>query len=360
MPFTNHLSDSQSLLGQWIKQNLGNTRQLVTDTNKTLKGLPTISPPVGGNRAVLGTAIDIRIRYYLGEDKLQCPEALEGAILCTQLSSQDNQLVQADERDCTPRIMTASLVETFFNDLIEFVSETNPHHRLLDEDQEDRLNRFCISLAMLDGIYKGWVTSGLRRESFRPFEHVNTTEDILNLASRSMVEDIARLFRAFCGSFSFDRSNSIIVGPGFEGSDVVNGCEGDLIIDGTLIEIKTTAEAKIQGKWLRQLVCYYLMDLNDSYNISRLAVYLTRQSKLLHWDVSELIQVFTGNTQVDTFELRQDFRSAALREMSRSRHVNPSTAEMEVRHLGNARQASSANRSVIFRIIDWYRRWFKK
>lgn len=356
MPFTNHLFDPQSLLGKWVKENLGNTRQLVTDTNRNLRGLDTISPPVGENPAVLGTAIDIRIRCYLGEGTVQSPEALEGAVLCTQLSSQDDELVQADAMGRTPPIMAASLVETFFNDLIEFVTETRPRHRLLDEDQEDRLNRFCLSLAMLDGIYKGSVVSGLQRESFRPFEHVNSTEDILNVASRGMVEDMGRLSQAFFESFGFDRSNSIIVGPGFEGSDAVDGCEGDLIIDGTLIEIKTTGEPKIKGTWLRQLVCYYLMDLNDSYDISRFGIYLTRQSKLLQWDAEELLQTLTRNPKVDLLQLRQEFRSAALCERARSLQADLPTTKPPLAYSGSSRRDSG----LLRRIFDWCRLWFSK
>ena len=317
MPFTQHLSDPTSLLGQWVKENLGNTRQLVSTTNKTLRGLDTISPPAGISPATAGTAIDLRIRYHLGGSPVASLEAVRGAGLCTSLSLHQDELVSVDSRPDLRPIMEDGLVVRFFNDLRDFVAETMPRHRLLDDPQEERLNRFCIVLAMLDGLYKGAVFGHLQPGTFKPFEQARSTQDILSTANSAMVKDVTLLSRAFAQTFQVHSTDSVVVGPGFTGSDVVNGCEADLIADGTLIDLKTTAQPKIAGPWLRQLLCYYLMDLGDSYAIERLGIYLTRQRKLVDWDVAALIKTLTGNPKTEPRELRTGFRAAALRERKR-------------------------------------------
>lgn len=254
--------------------------------------------------------------------------------------------------------MADELVARFFNDLNEFVSETRPHNRLLSDAREDKLNRFCIVLAILDGLFKAFVFDHVRPESFSPFERTKSTHDILNAVSPVMVEDLTRLSRGFSRTFDVLSLDSVTVGPGFAGSDVVDGCEGDLIVDGMLIDLKTTAQPKIAGAWLKQLVCYYLMDLNDSYNITKLGVYLTRQSKLVDWDVPMLLQILTGNGKTDPMELRAEFRAAALQE--RKRHVGDNETVVPLSSISSPSSLTprhpTKTRGIVSRLWDWLHR----
>ncbi|MFC4334640.1 hypothetical protein [Salininema proteolyticum] len=62
----------------------------------------------------------------------------------------------------------------------------------------------------------------------------------------------------------------------------------DLILGSTLIDIKYTAqpEAKL-GEWLLQIVAYALMV--PDRQISQIGVYLVRQTRLITWDLAELL-----------------------------------------------------------------------
>ena len=364
MPLTNHLSNPHSPLGHWVRKTFNSTRGLVARTNKQLKALDTTLPPVGVHHATVGTAMDLRIRYYLDEREIQSVEALYGLELCTQFALGDDTLVpltQPGDEDAVP-IIGARIADAFFEELKDFISTERPRHKLLHDRAEEILNRYCLLLAKLDGLYKASEVGHSRPESFRPLYGARSTVDLLNLTGTEAVDDLTRLSRMFYEEFSHRFGDSVVVGPGFEGSDVIAGCEGDLVLDDCLIDVKTTIRPKIQGTWLRQLVCYYLMDLNDSYGINRVGIYLSRQAKLLEWDVKELMRELTGHKAVDVNALRDGFRSAALvqEDPLRDQFVASLSQSLDARPNPSTPRPIALLRSAFNRVVNWYRPWSTK
>lgn len=71
-----------------------------------------------------------------------------------------------------------------------------------------------------------------------------------------------RLLLQNCNLELFHPKEKIILNPTFgKGSSLVGGADADLIIDNTLVDIKTTKELKITRPIFNQLICYYLLYL---------------------------------------------------------------------------------------------------
>jgi hypothetical protein len=77
--------------------------------------------------------------------------------------------------------------------------------------------------------------------------------------------------------------------PTFSGGSAIGGADADLIVDRCLIEVKATINPGKIGKasWPWQLLGYALLDLDNRYELSELALYLARQGLLLRWPIDE-------------------------------------------------------------------------
>ena len=84
--------------------------------------------------------------------------------------------------------------------------------------------------------------------------------------------------------------------------------DADLIVDGCLIDIKTTINPKLSANWLYQLLGYVLLDYNDRYEIEKVGIYFARQQKLAEWSLESLLRNLSVNDAPPLNELRMQFR----------------------------------------------------
>ena len=63
------------------------------------------------------------------------------------------------------------------------------------------------------------------------------------------------------------------IGPTFDGSPDVGGADADLILDGTLIDFKSSSKCKLTSRILRQLIGYWLLDYSDCYALMSCRVF---------------------------------------------------------------------------------------
>jgi hypothetical protein len=81
------------------------------------------------------------------------------------------------------------------------------------------------------------------------------------------------------------------------GSDLVGGADADLIVDGCLIDIKTTKKWSLSTDYIYQLIGYYILHrLNegginerDTCQIKRVGIYFSRHGEMCAWDVNTII-----------------------------------------------------------------------
>jgi hypothetical protein len=96
-----------------------------------------------------------------------------------------------------------------------------------------------------------------------------------------------RLLLQNCNLELFSPKDKIILNPTFgKGSKLVGGADADLIIDNTLIDIKTTKEQKLTRPFFNQLIGYYLIyliggvDNHENTKIENVGIYFSRFNSL--------------------------------------------------------------------------------
>ncbi|WP_428384352.1 hypothetical protein [Nevskia ramosa] len=121
----------------------------------------------------------------------------------------------------------------------------------------------------------------------------------------ALAKNYKSLYRA-CGSFK-----SIDFGPRFQGCGFLNAAEGDLSVDGTLVEVKTTTR-KIAGSDLRQLITYLALDAGaDRHRWSHVSIFNPRRGTFHHADVNALLlRISGGKPRVDVLSELVEFVQA--------------------------------------------------
>jgi hypothetical protein len=75
------------------------------------------------------------------------------------------------------------------------------------------------------------------------------------------------------------------------GSVLVGGADGDLILDGNLIDIKTTKSLAMKRAIFDQLIGYFiLLKVGDMYELDRHSVYFARFEELWNISIEELFK----------------------------------------------------------------------
>ncbi|MBN9686951.1 MULTISPECIES: hypothetical protein [unclassified Corallococcus] len=91
-----------------------------------------------------------------------------------------------------------------------------------------------------------------------PFNPYTWNEDFARV-ERGEVDEVRRMIE-HAPLDEFTTSGTMLLNPTFgRNSRAVGGADADLIVDGTLFEIKTTQEAKVTLEHLRQLCGYFLL-----------------------------------------------------------------------------------------------------
>ncbi|HEU5378838.1 MAG TPA: hypothetical protein VFV38_25725, partial [Ktedonobacteraceae bacterium] len=123
------------------------------------------------------------------------------------------------------------------------------------------------------------------------------------------IDDLCNLSWLFYHTHAHLLSRPHLLNPTFAGSTDVGGADADMIVDGCLIDIKTTKQSKVDPRWLRQLAGYLLLDYRDEYHLHSVGLYLARHGVFLSWPVEYFIQTLTGDPEISVTALRQEFQN---------------------------------------------------
>ena len=203
---------------------------------------------------------------------------------------------------------TKKIYKDFFEDLDNFIDLNNPVNRRLSKNEEDELNRYCFVLALLEEVYR---LGRIHPNSLLAGE-CSSVQGLLNLADDQSIVDLRTLSYRFYDNFQQMLTLPHILNPTFDGSADVRGADADLIVDSTLIEIKTTKRKDLKRDWLYQLLGYVLLDYTNRYDIQRIAFYMARQGILIEWDLEDAISILCSGTRPKLSELRNQFQKIAL------------------------------------------------
>ena len=298
MSLSSHLRDKNSPVKQFIQEQFPNTKAapFLVDARKQLRAAETIWPGDGINRpdlSTIGTAMDYRLRYYFDVTPVEKLVAFGWRAFFGTLTG------------APPYWSLFELTDSFFYDLENFTNQCQPVARRLSTVEENALNRYCIVLALFEQVRRAGGLSYNSPLAKEPFNEVNA---LLNLAESLWLDDMQRLSWRFYDEFNhlFDLPHTL--NPNFDGSLAVGGADADLIVDGALIDIKTSIKPEITAYSIRELLGYTLLDYSDHYQIDSVGLYMSRQGILFKWDLAEAITDLCPGQPPSIAELRARFQ----------------------------------------------------
>jgi len=142
----------------------------------------------------------------------------------------------------------------------------------------EQLARACLVLAKLEAVFR-----------CGELHYLDSVEEISQLDIQDLLalSDLVPLEQ-------FTPHMRLILNPGFQLAHLVGGADADLLLDDTLIEIKTTKIPKLTSAYLYQLVGYLLLSNLGGMTgvgkvpIRRLGVYFARHGLLHTFSVADL------------------------------------------------------------------------
>jgi hypothetical protein len=331
MSLTSHIKDGKnSPVGAFLLDRFPKTVAITRDANFQLKSAPPNPWPAGNTPYTLfGMAIDYRIRYSFAITPAEDLTAWWGAwelVLLPPDTPGARHLpgdvaleiwshmpagagFRFDPGDGAARgPYSVRFIKSFFHELNRTLRDLRPAGRRLDFQGECLLARYCFVLSLFEVMYRAGFDSLQNGPLLMPAPK-RSVEELLDSISDEWAADLAALSWLFFDSCSHLLSRPAVLNPIFYGSRLVEGADADLVVDGCLIEVKASGRSELRTEWLRQLAGYLLLDLDDTYRITSLGIYMARQGMLLTWPVEQFISKLTGDSMTTLAALRQDFRA---------------------------------------------------
>ena len=312
MSLTSVLDDRKSKVRALFEERFPNTREIVRETNALLRRAETIRPNGTVPFATLGTAFDYRMRYHFAVTPSEELAAWKGARRVSEgddwIPVGENAWYRAESPLGTPSL-SEETVENFFRDLDKTLANIQPPGQLLPPNQEESLLRYCVVLALFEETYRARV----RRDSLLFSIGKNpTTEELLSLVKTDWIDDLRILTQGMAKNFAAGKYSKVVLNPTFSGSLDVGGADADMILDGCLLEIKSTVKASIEKLHVYQLLGYILLDYDNEHELEKAGFYMARQCQLVTWPINDLIGRLMVKTPPPLEELRLELREAAI------------------------------------------------
>ena len=376
MSLTGHLKNKDSPIRQFLRTRFSNTRSFLADDRKRIREADTIRPNGEVHGPTIGTALDYRIRYYFGLTPPDRLNAYDGARRLTDLQAvtspiqldfswsgkMDDDIIIFDRHtgravmtyiprlnagygdavipealELGDRVVAGEITRSsgggyplraelnaFFGSLERLTRIIQPVGKRLTESNEDELNRHCVVLALLEEVYRGRI----RPESPLSTGEFHNVKALLGGVNQEWISDLRALSWRFYDGFNHLLLLEHVLNPEFDGSGDVGGADADLIVDGTLIDIKTTVEQRIRPEWIWQLLGYVLLDYSDSYRINAIGLYMARQGILFKWDLRDAIHCLCAGEPPSIEELRSKFKEMARSSRQERVHVRRRTSRV--------------------------------
>ena len=272
---------------------------------RRLAAVPLIapSPPTPGAPQRIGTAFDrlCRLLVRSGEPRLgvaatgiwmmvtggvRVPRRLE--------RSAEDQLIEGLGRAG----LSAHVVSAFLQDhglrlarQDELLINAPASARL--EVIQRELARDCVVLAAFEHVGRSGRIGG-PDSPFRRNGMPRTAAELRAIATEEEVSQVDVLAGPWQGLLRTRADATCVHNPAFAGSPLVGGADADLVLGGTLIEIKCTKHRRLSAHTLRQLAVYVALDFSDAHAIRAVGVYLARYGTLMKWPIERYLKDLHG------------------------------------------------------------------
>ena len=173
--------------------------------------------------------------------------------------------------------------------------------RALSADREEALARMSVALAAYEQIARSGRQDRLLAGTLK-------IDEVLGRVPDAVVADLLNLLDEFRRSEDrFLHPQSTVLNPVFDGSRLVGGADGDVILDRYLWDFKTTIHPTRASNnyWPYQLLGYGLLDLKDQYEFQGAGIYLVRQGVWISWTWAEMFELLGADPDVAIREWRR-------------------------------------------------------
>ena len=234
-----------------------------------------LAPPLTRHYSLIGTAFDYLMRFYL---KYLNPESIVSTwvaeLAVERLRRHPEYFIIRKAH--TPDNIERTLVKA--DNIIRRAKAVSSTY-LQAGNMTDELLESAIYLAQLDPIFRAGVI-----------------DPNIGIADKEDVKDLRNLISVVDAKI-FESEQVCVLNPTFgEASHLVGGADCDLLIDDTLIDIKTTKALEIKRDHFNQLIGYYILstiggiDGIPSGVVRNLGIYLSRYSVLHTIPVTRLTE----------------------------------------------------------------------
>jgi hypothetical protein len=302
MSLTSHLKNPDSPVLAFMRAAFPHTPALTRPANAKLRAATTIRPRGSVPYWLIGMAFDYRLRYALAITPFQRTVAAHGASMLAPCALPSGATLIHGE---TP-VLDPTAVAGFVAALDCDIAAIRPVRRRLARDEEERLCRYCVVLALFETVARNGDVEYLRPLVKHPHAAL---EELLAMADAAWVDDLCALSGALHDHLEDLRGERLVLNPTFAGSIDVGGADADLIVDGCLLDIKTTINPRVEAQFLYQLLGYVLLDYTNQYGINSVGLYYARQGVTLRWPLEEVLPLLTGESAPDVERYRTGFAS---------------------------------------------------
>jgi hypothetical protein len=243
---------------------------------------PLVAPPVTANYSLIGQAFDYLLRFYLqyrykkhveGNADWIADSAVEIILNKVRQTKEKHIFIGFNRNIPVSRLQLALTVSTLHR-----IAKENHKRFLKTGEINDDLLASCLFLARLDITVRRGIID----------ERVGTE-------LKGDIQDLRNLFGAI-NDGTFQINDRLVLNPTFgDGSSLVYGADGDLILDNCIVDIKTTKHLVLERRDLNQIIGYYLLylvggitDVKNKSDITHLGIYFSRYGVLWKFPVAEL------------------------------------------------------------------------
>jgi len=235
-----------------------------------------LAPSITRRFSLVGTAFDYLMRFYL---KCHYPDAIAQRWVAESALKRISGIVF--DIDSGEFYLDEDCVDDVSQKAWQIVKDAKKVYSgyLAAGEMSDEVIKSTLLLAQLDPIYRG--------RPIDPNIGVVDKQDVVDLRKLISIVD-PKLFKA---------KKLCMLNPTFgKASNLVGGADADLIIDDTLIEIKTIKDLKLERSALNQLIGYYVLSEIggigkplSKIEIKKLGIYYSRYGELYTFPVEDVI-----------------------------------------------------------------------
>lgn len=242
--------------------------------------------------STVGTALDFRLRFYLGGSFASARVAAAGARLLAEHWRLTTDFPRAFEE-----------LAVRFEELTQ--RDTNWSHTPTAETRS-LLAQYSFVLALYEQCFRALFTDDWPIVSLGANA---TLDNLIGTVHESAIRDISSMAELFVTTQQeMLAATSVVLNPAFGAASAqLGGADADLIVDGRLIDVKTKRNATVDLVDLWQILGYAFSDYNDEYQIREVGFYFSRHGLQVAWSLDALMELMAGAPK-NLANVRMQFR----------------------------------------------------